>query len=166
MSAKKKSSRVLTPEIVIDAWGGDTMAVKAALDSGADVNAVDRGGGTALHQAAAKRHVPVVKLLLAAGADAKIADSAGRTALHFAARYLQPEIAQLLLDAGADVDAVDEEGNTPLLDAIFAVRDDPATIRVLLAAGADKNRGNKHGVSPHSLAQGSANPSKKLWLAE
>ena len=166
MSAKKKSNRIPTPQIVSDASGGDLAAVKGALESGADVNAVDRSGGTALHQAAVNRHVPIVKVLLAAGADAKIADSAGRTALHLAARYLQPEIAKLLLDAGADVDALDTEGNTPLLDAIFAAREDSTIVRVLLAAGADRDRKNKHGVSPQSLAQTSSNQSKKKWLAE
>lgn len=46
------------------------------------------------------------------------------------------------LDAGDDVDAWDENGMTPLLSAIFI--GDSEAIRLLLAAGADPNRANRH----------------------
>jgi ankyrin repeat protein len=133
MSAKKKSS-IPMPQIILDARRGDPAAVKAAIDNGADVNALDRGGGPALHQAVVNHHVPVVKALLAAKADARIADAAGWTALHFAAQERQAEIAKLLLDAGAEVDAQDQNGNTPLWRAVFATKDDPELIRL----GADR----------------------------
>jgi len=166
MAAKKKSSKIPTPALVMAAGDGDLAGVKAEIKKGADVNAVDRGGGTALHQAVVSQSLPVVEVLLAAGANASVADSAGRTALHYAAIYLQPDIARRLLDAGASVDALDRNGNAPLLDAVFRAQEDPAIIHVLLAAGADKNRRNMHGVSPMSLARESSNKSKKKWLDE
>lgn len=115
---------------------GDLATVKAELAHGTDVNAVDRGGGTALHQATCNHHVRVVKALLAAGADVRIADTGGWTALHFAARELQLEIAKLLLDAGAPLDVEDEYGNTPRRRAIlqrevFSSAAAPAMIELL-----------------------------------
>jgi ankyrin repeat protein len=166
MAAKKKRSKIPTPPIVMAAGDGNLAQVKAELKNGADVNAVDRGGGTALHQAVVSQGLPIVEALLAAGADVSVADSSGRTALHYAAIYLQAGIAKRLLDAGASVDALDRNGNTPLLDAVFRVQEDPAIIRVLLAAGADKNRRNEHGVSPMTLERESSSSSKKKWLAE
>ena len=41
---------------------------------------------------------------------------------------------------------------------------EPHPIRFLLAAGADKKRKNKNGVSPLSQAKESSNPDKKKWL--
>jgi hypothetical protein len=66
----KKRGKIPTPEIIMAASDGDLAKAKAELKSGTDVNAVDRGGGTALHQAACNHHVPVVKALLAAEAAA------------------------------------------------------------------------------------------------
>jgi ankyrin repeat protein len=50
------------------------------------------------------------------------------------------------------VDVGDRNGNTALFDAVFNYRGDPATLRVLLAAGADPERQNAKGVSPRGLA--------------
>jgi ankyrin repeat protein len=166
MAARKKTSKIPTPRLVMAAGDGDLAEVKAEIEKGADVNAVDRGGGTALHQAVVSQSLPVVEVLLAAGADVSVADSSGRTALHYAAIYLQPDIAKRLLAVGASVDALDRNGNTPLLDAVFRAQEDRAIIRVLLAAGADKNRKNIHGVSPVSLARESSDKKKKKWLDE
>jgi Ankyrin repeats (many copies) len=69
-----------------------------------------------------------------------------------------------LLDAGAEVDAQDSEGNTPLMKAVFASIDNPAMIRLLLAAGANRKLKNKHGVSPLSLARDTDHPSLANWL--
>ena len=164
MRGKKKSSKTPTPEIIIAASDGDLEAVRAELKKSTEVNAVDRDGGTALHQAACNHHVEVVKALLRAGATANIADGAGRTPLHFAARELQTGIAKLLLDAGAEVDAQDEHGSTPLAEAVFATEDDPAMIRLLIAAGANRNRKNKSGVSPRSLAREVDHPNLAKWV--
>ncbi|MFG2142619.1 hypothetical protein ACGFRG_00225 [Streptomyces sp. NPDC048696] len=60
--------------------------------------------------------------------------------------------AELLLAASATVDATDRHGNTALFDAVFDYRGDPATLRMLLAAGADPEQANAKGVSPRGLA--------------
>jgi uncharacterized protein len=59
----------------------DVLAVvQLLLAAGADVNAVQQGGYTALHQAADRGHASVVKALLAAGAQADARAANGRTA--------------------------------------------------------------------------------------
>jgi hypothetical protein len=62
--AAKRSPWTLT--IIMAASNGDLAGVKGALQSGDDVNAVDSGGRTALHQAACNKHVGVVEALLGA----------------------------------------------------------------------------------------------------
>jgi len=59
-------------------------AVTLLLEAGADVNAVDRAGVTALHVAAADRGADVVRLLAARGARLDLKDERGRTALDVA----------------------------------------------------------------------------------
>jgi hypothetical protein len=162
MPANKMGSPI--PPIIAAASRGDLAGVKAALQSGADVNTLDAGGMTALHMAACNDHVRVIEALLDAGADPRMAGAVGKTALHFAGRQLQPEIVRLLLDAGAEVDATDRHGNTPLFDAMFATQDDPMTMRLLLAAGADERRKNEHGVSPLSFARTVDHPNLLAWL--
>ena len=55
---------------------GDRNAVRVLLDAGADPNAVDDAGRTALHDALAHPHVQVARMIVAAGGqlDAKNRD--------------------------------------------------------------------------------------------
>src|SRR5262249_60535704 len=53
------------------AMAGNAAAVRAALTSGEDVNAAQGDGMTALHWAARRGDLDVVKMLLAAGANVR-----------------------------------------------------------------------------------------------
>jgi len=55
------------------------------LKGGANPNEIDDEGETALHQAAWRGHVLVIKLLLEEDADPGLKDQTGQTALHQAA---------------------------------------------------------------------------------
>ena len=81
---------------------------------GADLDAKDELGWTALHHAVSKGHLEVAKLLLDRGADVDLADKKGRAPLSFAAANGHLDVAKLLLDRGADVDVRDEWGRTAL----------------------------------------------------
>ncbi|MGB8938755.1 MAG: ankyrin repeat domain-containing protein [Streptomyces sp.] len=117
----------------------------------------DRLGRAAVHYAAADGDTEGLWALLAGGADPEEADSAGWTPLHFAAQAQSPLATEVLLAAGATVDATDGHGNTPLWRAVFCSQGEGATIRLLLEAGADPDRGNAQGVSPRALAGRIAN---------
>src|SRR5205809_5703107 len=85
------------------------MGMIKALDGGADVNAADEYGRTALHVAAKDKSTEVIKLLLSRGADVNRQDKDGRTPLHLAYSYA----IDLLLEAKADWKIVDKAGNSP-----------------------------------------------------
>jgi ankyrin repeat protein len=92
----------------------DEFTICLLIDHGADVNARDLHGRTALMHAAERGEPTFARLLLDAGADALAADiHNGRSALHWAAGGGSAEVVRLLLDAGADRLAEDFDGRTP-----------------------------------------------------
>jgi ankyrin repeat protein len=102
------------------------LAVEALIDAGADSNARNRRGATALHYAcdarpkAAKTWSPsrqrsVIELLLDAGADIEYKDKAGATPLHRAIRARSPEAVRCLLERGARVDVTHGRQRTTAL---------------------------------------------------
>lgn len=99
----------------------------------------------------------IFALALSAGADVNLHDKYGWTALHFAAQRCDVSKAAALLENGAIVDVEDEHGNTPLSTATFESRGRGEMIQLLLNAGADPNRANKHGQTPVGLAKLIAN---------
>jgi len=101
------------------AWDGRTAVVELLLAAGADVDAKDEDGWTALHDAAWGGHAAVAELLLAAGADVNAQDNDGWIALHDAARNGHSAVVELLLEAGADVNAKNKNGWTALHYAAF-----------------------------------------------
>jgi uncharacterized protein len=66
------------------------------LDEGADVNATQQGGWTALHGAAQNGDRELVELLLAKGADLQLRADNGQTALDLALLKGRQDVADLL----------------------------------------------------------------------
>ena len=108
-------------------------------DAGADVDARDDDGWTALMWAAQEGRADAVRLLIGAGADVDIDDDDGWTALMLAAGEGRADAVRLLIGAGADVNADDDDGWTALMWAAQEGRTD--TARLLMDAGADVNAG-------------------------
>ncbi|MFO1304814.1 MAG: ankyrin repeat domain-containing protein [Burkholderiales bacterium] len=99
---------------------GDDALVRTLLDAGADPNAVDARGWSALahatHNAELDRGFPdVAKALIDAGADIEAPIGYGIRPLMLAAGYGETAVVQLLLDAGADVLARNDGGLTALM---------------------------------------------------
>lgn len=93
---------------------GDHEKVRAWLDAGADIHALDEKlKVTPLTYAALFDEVELAALLLDAGADPMVRNQDRSTTLHGAALFGRTEIVGLLLVHGADPDAEDAKGYTP-----------------------------------------------------
>jgi len=130
------------------------------IERGVDLDAQDKNGRTALHQAidhcASFRHM---ETLLRAGANPNLQDRWGNTALHLAVRMLNQKMVNLLLERGADVDSLNNSGDTPL-HGLTSSGSRPSIldpdimnlfmecIKHLLRAGADPNIRNSRHETP------------------
>lgn len=131
---------------------GSTDAMKLLLDRGADPNAKNAFGATALMWAAGD--IEKVRLLLGKGADVNARSNIGRTPLLIAVlRDGSFGIAKLLLEKGADATACDKRGFTVLEAA--AQGNDTATVRLVLAHGGDVKA--KDGVGMTALMAAAMN---------
>ncbi|HYM21688.1 MAG TPA: YbhB/YbcL family Raf kinase inhibitor-like protein [Vicinamibacterales bacterium] len=84
-----------TPPIVAAAGENCVDVVRLLLDRGANINAADRDGWTALIKASEAGNFELAQLLVQRGADIEIADSAGRKAWTYAALGGRGDIADL-----------------------------------------------------------------------
>jgi len=134
----------------------DASAVNALLDRGADVNAAEADGTTALHWAAEGDDLATVELLLEAGALPTAANRFAVTPLELAANNGNAAIVTKLLEAGADANVRSREGQTPLMSAALNGRVE--AVDALLAHGADVHAAEAYrGQTALMLAAGEGN---------
>jgi ankyrin repeat protein len=156
--------RGITP-LMYAAEIGSLDAMRLLIDRGADVNAQNAFGSTALMWSVSDP--AKVRLLLDHGAQVNTAARSGRTALIVAA-FTNPsaEVVKLLLAKGAKTGVMDRMHVTPLNAATFG--NDTATVRLLLEAGADIETPDTFiGLNPLMNAAGNRNvDAVKLLLAK
>ncbi|HUH30730.1 MAG TPA: ankyrin repeat domain-containing protein, partial [Rhodanobacter sp.] len=147
-----------TPALVAAAGvaDDDPAGVKLLLKQRAAVNTTDAQHRSALLAAAAEGHEQIARALCAANADVNLADEHGSTALMEAARAGAGGIVQLLAEAQADARARDQHGRDALLLACQSPRANAATVRALLALGAEPKAPGPDGRSAldHATATG------------
>ena len=120
--------------------GGNPERVKALLAAGADVDARNHKGQSALHSAAKAGFAPIVALLLDAGAVVDGRDAQGETPLATALRSGVKDkdrlrtVIRLLAAAGANADLADNRGQTPRRIAAHK-RDAPKWLAALGTGG-------------------------------
>lgn len=97
------------------AYFGQGAVVEFLLKNGADVHAAARNAQkvTALHAAASRGDLEIVRMLLEAGADPNARQEGGFVPLHSAAQNGNVPVAELLLEHGAKADARNDKGKTP-----------------------------------------------------
>jgi hypothetical protein len=121
---------------------GDTPTARVLLAKGADVQARDAIGRTALMYAAENGDPTTVQMLLIHGADVNTRDWQGWTALIYAAENGDLSTVQTLLANKANVNARSEgSGWTALMSA--ASRGHLLVVQALLARGAEANARDK-----------------------
>jgi len=121
--------------------------VRILLEDGADVNAVQSDGATALHWASYYGDADLASLLMAAGADHSLANRNGSTAMWLAANHGNVEVINILLDGGADANESLPLGRRPLM--LAARSGNVEAVKLLLDHGADPNASEtERGTTP------------------
>ena len=127
---------------------GDTAAARALISQGADVNAAQGDGMTALHWAALNGDLKTTDLLLAAKARTEVVTRIGHyTPLHLASLRGNAAVVARLLEAGSAVAAVTDTGVQAI--HLAAQAGSPDALQSLLGHGADVNaRDSVYGRTP------------------
>ncbi|KAJ5677123.1 uncharacterized protein N7477_002756 [Penicillium maclennaniae] len=154
------------PILHIAASGGYRDSAKILIGRGANIEAEDHKGMTALQVSVSRGQKNMVDLFLELGADFTKTDHKGNTPLHYAANnhricwQSREAIATALLEKGADIEARNKYLETPLWHAVRK-RSEPIT-KLLIEKGADIEPRNRRGETPficavrkksHSVAQ-------------
>ena len=146
------------------AWRGDVAAVRQIVKDGADVNAADDMGATALYWAARGGHPlgphqctgeaparpEVIAALVELGADPNIQDrrpkgfgrSSGWTPLFVALHHEQFNSARVMLEHGADPNILSDQGMSAM--AVASAEGAPRElIALMMEKGFDPQKGRK-----------------------
>lgn len=118
---------------------GDKDAARALLQDGADVNAAQGDGMTALHFAADNGDPALASMLIYAGANVEAGTRIGHyTPLHIASRNGHADVIRTLLAANADVDARTTNSGVQSIH-LAAASGSADAVKALLGAGAGAN---------------------------
>ncbi len=122
------------------AMRSDVESVRSLLKHGADVNAAQGDGMTALHWAAVNGDVETAEILIYAGAGVDAQTRLGSyTPLHLASREGHAEVLKSLLAAGVDVNALTSTGGVAALH-FSAAAGDVEAIKALVKHGAELDK--------------------------
>lgn len=115
VAASEEANKRSPDQLLLDAaYAGSTYWIEKALERGANINAKDRFGTSALLHAIKNGHYEALALLLYEGADVNMVDALGFTPLIFAVYVNDAKAAKILLDHEADVSFKDNKGYTAL----------------------------------------------------
>ena len=115
----------------------DRNSVRSLLKQGANVNASEADGTTALHWASYRDDLESADLLLHAGADVNARNDLGATPLWAASQNGSEAMVRRLLAAGANPNTALLLGETPIM--VAARSGAPAVVELLVAKGANVN---------------------------
>ncbi|XP_059172652.1 ankyrin repeat domain-containing protein 50-like [Physella acuta] len=136
----------------------NTQIALKLLRYGANVDARDEYGKTALNHAIDNGDDVLIDELIARGSDITHRDMDGCTCLMTAAKMGDEDVLTSLINAGAnrDINTTDHKGNTALFHAISDCRDDSwQNVKILdqlICEGASINHRNKKGMTPLMLS--------------
>jgi ankyrin repeat protein len=115
---------------------GDVVAVQSLLNEGADPNAAQGDGLSALHLAAQGGHLEIAKLLIDARANVEAETRIGAyTPLHLASGGARTPVVRALLDAGANTGAVSSTTGATALHLAAKALNGESVVKLLLGKG-------------------------------
>jgi ankyrin repeat protein len=143
----------------------DRTNIGDLLKQGANVNASQADGMTALHWAVYHDDLRTATLLLNAGANAKATNRYAVTPLSLACTNGNTEIVELLLKTGADPNTALRGGETALMTAARTGK--PGPVKALISRGADVNAKDRKGQTAlmWAAAEGHADAIRALLAA-
>jgi len=125
--------------------------LKKTVEKGAEIDAADPAGNTALMWAAREGNVPGLDVLDSAGANLDAEDDKGLTALMWAVEQGQAGSVEMLIKKGADSGLQDKNGKTALMRA--AVKGDATIVTLLIKHGASGEVKDRAGKTALMLAR-------------
>lgn len=134
------------------AESGDMKETARQLAYGADVNAGNRDGATALHLAALSGHLDVAELLIAHGANIDATEKKGGTPLYFAAIMGHIDVARMLAAYGAKTDKL----------GVAALAGNSDVARMLIAGSMELHAREKARIMKLKSAQ-AAREEQRFW---
>jgi ankyrin repeat protein len=142
-------ARVAEAPVADAAQRGDTLRVRDLLRQGADANAAQADGMTALHWAAQRGDASAARMLISAGGRPDAVTRNGKyTPLHLAARSGRGDVIAVLVQGGAHVKAATSSGGATALH-FAAGSGDSASIAALVGGGAEVDaRDEAYGQTP------------------
>ena len=130
-----------------------TVAATLLIEAGANVNAQNKIGQTALHYALKTNHPDIAKKLLDKKADMTLREAGtGVTPLHVAAQYGHSEVVEKMVKQGADIEIKDNAGCTPLHASLMRGLASMQIVITLLNCGANPLTMNEKGYAPYDYA--------------
>ena len=127
------SKKMIYTELVKAIEEGNKEEVEKLLKKGANIEAKDEYGKSALMLASSEGHKEIVELLLEKNANVNARDEHGSSALSKASVNGYKEIVELLIEKGADIKVKSVAGITPL--GIAIKNNDCEMVRVLIRNG-------------------------------
>ncbi len=115
--SKEKEENTMNQKLIDSAEQGDTKNVLKLLKDGADINATDKNGRTAVIAATHSNKPDTVEALIQQGADINIRDNNQDNVLLYAGAEGFLEIVKLAVNAGADTTLTNRYGGTALIPA-------------------------------------------------
>jgi ankyrin repeat protein len=134
------------PALLIATQCGSIDVVKTLLRLGADVDASDEHGSTAVFNAVSSNNSDMLRLLISCGADLQAANLHVGSPLAWSIQYDKTDCALLLLQAGVDPSLPDLDGETLLHRAVEA--ENIRVVDQLIQCGANVNIENRKRKKP------------------